>query len=333
MFAEEALSAAAAGFLTLAIILVWTGKSSNETVAKIWCHAAMDFLRTKFARVDDKIRAISYHEYEVFASGRKHLSHCLISLNLIPRQDLITGHLAPTLLRILNGSDPTAFGSFTTRDKMIVEFGIRFQTPQRYTFILGRKMRYKALATINEAMKSSVSKQEDLGSEIPPWLCIIGDSRKATQSILKFKPVQQFVSIAAAEKTTFISLHISDMLKSDRWPLDYHGVVRLEVAMKENSQNTNLIQGYLKAVMEIIDCLNSWTPDEEICRQVAKARTPIAKVLQKEQIESKKEEEQKQLKADQERQHQRLMRMSPAERQRFLDKKNKPKKKHMLVKV
>lgn len=329
----EVLSGAAVTFLCLAFVTLWTGKATNESLAKIWCQAAQQFLNSQFAHVDDRIRALSYSEYEVFASGRRNVSYCLLTLNLIPRQETFLGRFAPILLRLLHGSGPTAFGSDFTRDKTLIEIGLRNKLAKRFTLIIGRRLLFKTLLSVNDSLRQSVTRLDVPSDNLAPWLCILGDSRRAVEAILSTKPMQCLLQVITAEKHTFISLHISDLLLSERWPQECDSVMRLAIAMKENSQNVNLIRGYLGCALELVDALSTMIIDQEAQRQIRKSRLPLMKAAQDEVDALKKEAARAREKDDEEATRQRLAQMSPAERQRYLDKKKRPKNKRLMVKI
>eukprot|EP01057_Protomagalhaensia_wolfi_P006236 Protomagalhaensia_wolfi_Nauph_80__6235@NODE_940_length_1863_cov_446_209430_g710_i0_p1_GENE_NODE_940_length_1863_cov_446_209430_g710_i0NODE_940_length_1863_cov_446_209430_g710_i0_p1_ORF_typecomplete_len329_score61_65DUF1682/PF07946_14/2_9e42Nup88/PF10168_9/0_027Mit_ribos_Mrp51/PF11709_8/0_061WASH7_C/PF14746_6/5_5e02WASH7_C/PF14746_6/3_1MMR1/PF08505_10/12_NODE_940_length_1863_cov_446_209430_g710_i0521038 len=321
---DELAAAVAGGTLTLAFMLLMFGKYTNQNLAMLWCQPIVTKLDSEFASVDDKIHALSYSEFEVFGSGRKNVKYCLVSLNLVPRQDLFCGHAIPRVLRLLLGTDPTAWGSSTVRDKLVIEIGLRPKDGLSLpTLIIGRKLRAKGLLDEDENPALAAAVQRIESDSVPSWLCLYTHSIPVSNALLKLKPVDTLINIANQAKGTFISLKVSDMIPSARYADTCTQILTLEIALQENSTNGELIQNYLQAALTTADAFATLNLDAECDKQVKKAKEAF---IRRQEETAKAEQKKEQQKADQERQQARLAQMTPAEREKYLEKKSKPRR-------
>ncbi|KAF8822645.1 hypothetical protein IE077_003243 [Cardiosporidium cionae] len=227
-------------FFLLILLYAMKGKADNKRMVDSWVKAFAPILAENFAArgfKDTYVRMRKWHQYEVFASGRRNCRNMHLAMNCIPRQ-CIWRHRLLSLIQ-------------KTEDVISIE--ITLDTLDTVTFALCRKRELNQVLNEYKELKTHCKVWK---GELDHNFCVVAETSEVVEQILQSPPMKLFQSNSIYIDLIYISDRASEKNKRDS--------SKLCVVLKAPSiQKSMELQPLFRAVMALVDfAVNIRIPDK-----------------------------------------------------------------------
>lgn len=302
--------------LVLVLTQMYWGRAYNRRLADAWLRVAHPFYSETFAATgtgSSLLVSYGWNSFEYFASGHSSCSYALVKLDLHARQ---------CFWRYLWG----LISGFN--DVMDIEIGLLSQ--ERFSVMVGRRMRMKALQELHSSLEEVVSYRKLPG--LSPALCVLSDSNEATERLLSQS--SSVVSLFNKAPAQLEHLIVTDLVPSERFSrlLPKSNTLRLRYKLPHQHTNFDDIIPILQGVLRLVDVAAALRLSDKAKESVKKTREPLIK-KQEQAAEEERLEALNKKKAEKREEEERSKSLTPQMVQKREEKRQRKEAKQRLPRV
>lgn len=248
----------ALGWISLAIVVYFLGKRTNETIAQKWLERMFELLYENFALVGDDgnfaaepkaphIMRQSNNQLTLFCSGRRHCKSALFVFNLRARQDL-----SASIINMFTGAPDELEVLFELENKDI---------GSPFTLAIVPTRTHKRYQKDHSDLSHIKSKGPGFKG-LSDTFTVLTDSDTAASSLVN----AQLVEALQQHKDAFVALHITDAnpFPEARSKL----VMSIRIALPSVTGNDNSPLSLVELAFSVLDRLSSIRGPDRVRRPV-----------------------------------------------------------------